>query len=545
MNIHEIISTLRHNAGLSQDELAEKLDVSRQSVSKWETGKAIPDADKILALSELFGVSTDYLLKAGEEDKEPVPPAVIDFSEDDDPTQDIPVLFADEPFYQEPDVTENPKTNRKKFPVKKIILAVISLILIIALIIPIPTGLYEKWFCEEYIEYPFILVHGLGGYGAESKINEINPYWGAETGNLATYLREEKGYDVYEASVGPFSSTWDRACELYAQLTGTTVDYGEAHSKAHNHDRYGRKYTKKAIPDWGNETKGGQIVKINLIGHSFGGATVRMLTSLLEYGSEEEQKASPENVSELFTGGKGNLVNSVTTLCSPHNGSTLYYCVEQYNLVDYALDFLFLGSKLTQGNGISNFYDLHLEHFGIDSDSKDVGSLLKSVFGRGNDNAAYDLSPDGAAQINKNIKMVDKVYYFSYAYSATQEKGNDHKPDKEIISLRNILYYPATLIGSYSENKVTDYPIDKTWLENDGMVNVISAKYPFTDEWQEYDSDNIVKGKWNVMPVQKGHHGTVIGMDNTAKQTRQFYLDLFSMIEEQPRDKKYYFKGLF
>lgn len=47
----------------SQEELAEKLDISRQSVSKWEVGATIPDLDKILKMSELFGVSTDYLLK--------------------------------------------------------------------------------------------------------------------------------------------------------------------------------------------------------------------------------------------------------------------------------------------------------------------------------------------------------------------------------------------------------------------------------------------------------------------------------------------------
>ena len=63
MTIDEKISTLRRDAGMSQDELAEKLDVSRQSVSKWESGKAIPDSAKILALSQLFDVSTDFLLK--------------------------------------------------------------------------------------------------------------------------------------------------------------------------------------------------------------------------------------------------------------------------------------------------------------------------------------------------------------------------------------------------------------------------------------------------------------------------------------------------
>lgn len=55
--------TLRKKKGWSQEELAEKLDISRQSVSKWESGQSIPDIDKIITLSGLFGVSTDYLLK--------------------------------------------------------------------------------------------------------------------------------------------------------------------------------------------------------------------------------------------------------------------------------------------------------------------------------------------------------------------------------------------------------------------------------------------------------------------------------------------------
>jgi len=85
-------------------------------------------------------------------------------------------------------------------------------------------------------------VHGLGGWGPESQIDQTSPYWGSSTGNLAEYLNSE-GYSVSVASVGPFSSTWDRTCELYAELTGTKVDYGEAHSKEHGHERYGREYT--------------------------------------------------------------------------------------------------------------------------------------------------------------------------------------------------------------------------------------------------------------------------------------------------------------
>lgn len=54
---------LRKKAGWSQEELAEQMDVTRQSVSKWEGAQAIPDIEKMLRLSRLFGVSMDYLVK--------------------------------------------------------------------------------------------------------------------------------------------------------------------------------------------------------------------------------------------------------------------------------------------------------------------------------------------------------------------------------------------------------------------------------------------------------------------------------------------------
>ncbi len=63
MTIGSTIHALRNAAGLSQEELAGQLGVSRQAVSKWELGKATPDTASIVALSELFHVSTDTLLK--------------------------------------------------------------------------------------------------------------------------------------------------------------------------------------------------------------------------------------------------------------------------------------------------------------------------------------------------------------------------------------------------------------------------------------------------------------------------------------------------
>ena len=66
MNLAEKIQNLRKEKQLSQEELAEKLDISRQSVSKWESGLALPEIDKIIMLGEIFNVTTDYLLKDGE-----------------------------------------------------------------------------------------------------------------------------------------------------------------------------------------------------------------------------------------------------------------------------------------------------------------------------------------------------------------------------------------------------------------------------------------------------------------------------------------------
>ncbi len=54
MNITEKLIQLRKSKGISQEELAEKLDVSRQAISRWETGTALPDANNILALSKLW-----------------------------------------------------------------------------------------------------------------------------------------------------------------------------------------------------------------------------------------------------------------------------------------------------------------------------------------------------------------------------------------------------------------------------------------------------------------------------------------------------------
>jgi transcriptional regulator with XRE-family HTH domain len=66
MNLADRIQYLRKKKGISQEELAEKMLISRQAVSKWESGQSAPDLEKIVMLSDYFEVTTDYLLKGVE-----------------------------------------------------------------------------------------------------------------------------------------------------------------------------------------------------------------------------------------------------------------------------------------------------------------------------------------------------------------------------------------------------------------------------------------------------------------------------------------------
>ena len=63
MILADKIIALRKKAGWSQEELAQQLNVSRQSVSKWEGAQSVPDLEKVLQMSRIFGVTTDFLLK--------------------------------------------------------------------------------------------------------------------------------------------------------------------------------------------------------------------------------------------------------------------------------------------------------------------------------------------------------------------------------------------------------------------------------------------------------------------------------------------------
>lgn len=69
MNLSKKIFELRKAKGLSQEQLAERLGVSRQSVSKWESGESVPELERIVEIGKVFNVTTDYLLKESDVDE--------------------------------------------------------------------------------------------------------------------------------------------------------------------------------------------------------------------------------------------------------------------------------------------------------------------------------------------------------------------------------------------------------------------------------------------------------------------------------------------
>ena len=99
MILADKIIELRKKNGMSQEELAEKLGVSRQSISKWEGAQSVPDMSRILAMADLFGVSTDYLLRDDMEMPETAAPAAVS---DDSPVRRVSMEEANRSWRRRP-----------------------------------------------------------------------------------------------------------------------------------------------------------------------------------------------------------------------------------------------------------------------------------------------------------------------------------------------------------------------------------------------------------------------------------------------------------
>ncbi len=377
---------------------------------------------------------------------------------------------------------------------------------------------------NEVCNYPLVFVHGMFGWGESKGINQIAPYWGATTGNIPDFLRN-KGYECYAASVGPISSAWDQACELYAQLKGTRVDYGKAHSKKYSHRQFGREYKKPLFDGWGRDKK------VHLIGHSFGGNVIRLLVHLLVYGDAEEISASGKEVSDLFKGGNDDLVYSVTAICTPLNGTAAYEVADRLKLLNPIKSTAIFWSCIAGRSWLNGrVTDSHLEQFGLTNTPglKDALPASKAIkfFKQTTDSIAYDLSQKGANAINDSVRIAPNVYYFTIPFNAVTYS---QKRNKQIVSDSNFFLLHVTsnlMLNNARKNS------DNLDYGNDGLVDVSSACCPTNEPGEKYVHGEIPrKGVWNMMPVRKGDHGTPIGLFANRQETRNFYLEITALLK--------------
>ncbi len=361
-------------------------------------------------------------------------------------------------------------------------------------------------------QHPYVFVHGMMGWGEDKKFYKGLPYWGMVTGNYPRRMRE-KGYEVYTPTVSPLGSAWDRACELYANLTGTTVDYGVAHSKEKGHNRFGETFPEAMLPDWTPERS------IHLLGHSFGGPTMRMFVELLRNGSPEERAATPAGqLSPLFEGGHGDLVKSITTISGPFDGITFPHALPK--TVDYGLTYgIPMVASIIGNVGSGRVYDFQMSQWGITAVKNGVRFArdmlnMKAIrnFVKAKDNVFADIHIPQAAEINKKLSVPAEQYLFAVTGNGTKtgKSGNQVKAPIMIFAFAPFAYS----LGKFPDQTIAGVKITEGWRMNDGIVPVESGRHPTTEpwcEWVDVKDKPIQKGIWHALPTVPGDHGTVIG----------------------------------
>lgn len=391
---------------------------------------------------------------------------------------------------------------------------------------------------REHIDKPGtavnLLLAGLGGFGEDVGLNYVVPYFGVLTGLEFGPELETLGYETYQPNIGPMSSMWDRSCEIYAQLTGTRVDYGAAHSARCGHERFGREYDKPLFEGWG------PLRPLNLIGHSFGANTARMFALLLDEGDAAERKATPKaERSPLFNGGMIDRVHSITTLAGVHNGTTAMGTLpDDYDEDDY----LFIAELLNDlgtNRTVNRLWDLHLEHFGLSVEPggrylfKKTDEELARDFLNSLDHSLYECSIDGAAAFNKIDKIHPTVYYFSHSSVISRKAAEIQLPHaREILD-------PVIFLFSFQIGRGMGWIPSPggEWLANDGVVPLPSALYPKGQPHRGFvpGKTKVEPGVWNVMPtIQNADHAFWCGGDfmrHSQEEVFGIYANIMELLE--------------
>lgn len=347
------------------------------------------------------------------------------------------------------------------------------------------------------------------------------PYWGDALAQFSA------AFATYEAKCGPISSFHDRACELFAQIKGTRVDYGEAHSLAAGHARWFRDYARRGfVSDWSEENP------IILVGHSAGAQTCLQLQRLLA-----------QDFWGLDT--NANWIKAIVSVAGVLNGSTLAYqfaCDKRSgklvgtpnSLIGFALSFVRKANIDANEN-----YDLFLDQWTrktYPTNDDLMRDFDNGAFLDGEDNLAFDLTLQGCYKANQLFSTNTDTYYLSIVTSKTSPTWisrlpfapKRYYPDS---SINLILLGPALYQGvavAFDQPPIPGWDAGNltidAWRENDGAVSSISQRYPFTAGLHPVGGEGlfarvsaIEKGKWyferaeQIVQRRFDHFGVVVG----------------------------------
>ena len=370
-------------------------------------------------------------------------------------------------------------------------------------------------------DYPIVLIHGFLGWGPDEMGGY--KYWGGKD-DIADLLRQE-GHTVFEVSVGPVSSNWDRAVEAYTQLKGGQVDYGKAHSEKFGLIQKPEGKTFDGLyPEWDENHP------VHIIGHSMGGQTARVLQYLLASKIYEDQESTIFEKSPLL--GQVNLkwIHSITTIATPHNGTTMAELVTNtFPFVQY-----FVGLAGVVG---TRFYDFDLEQWNLtrkanESWSSYVSRMRTHPAWETKNISSWDASLDGAKAMNNYAVASADIFYFSILTSITEKNADNHfhSPVRSApLLIRARAKILGTKVGYWQDGTNTD----STWYENDGLVNTCSMAGPTTGTngpdtiTPLVEKDVLISGQWYTIGPLKMNHWNIIGHKLMLGNLSETAMDLY------------------
>jgi hypothetical protein len=247
-------------------------------------------------------------------------------------------------------------------------------------------------------KFPVVLIHGVFGYGRS------HPAWGY----FPPYWPEQKLQQLNPnhliVDVGTASSDHDRACEIFYQLMGGTVDYGEEHAKHTTHLRFGQTFEKALHPTWSEQNP------IHLVGHSLGALTALEFYQLVS--------------ADFFgIGSNHKWVRSITSIAGPLTGSTLTHMVGLHDVemkrgstahILYIVLGLW-GKAYYNIPFLRGAYDLRMDMWADTS----LGQLcaVDGPVNKSMDSGFFSILPSRRVELNSQLKHMEKLHLMSIVTS--------------------------------------------------------------------------------------------------------------------------------